>query len=188
MDKDTGVVEKPRTNGVAAAHGTIRRNTIQLLTDDIIGAAVGSMANCTLKPDGSFGMVIPGKRIPLSLRCSFLRRHQAIFTLSCEVSPPIPKRKWDEAMCLCHEYHVTQPFGRFFLQPGNAEQTQATLCFDAHLDASDGITVALLETFVVSHLSGACGFLLEPHVLKLLSPARPKKRRQAHTTMEVTHT
>jgi len=172
-------------NGKPIANGALPRNAIQLFTDDVIDAAVGAMANCTRKPDGSYGMVIPGKTNGMSLHVSFRRRHQSIFTLSCEVSPPIPMRKLPEALCLCHEYVVTQPFGRFFLQPVNADQTQATLCFDAHLDVSDGISVAFLETFVISHLCGACGFLLEPPVLKLLSHDRSKKRRRA--TREATN-
>jgi hypothetical protein len=172
---------------LTAGNGTIPHNTIQPLTDNLIEAALGSMANCTRQPDGSFSAVIPSTTIPAVLHCSFLRRHQKIFTLSCQVSPPIPKRKWGEGMCLCHEYHVTQPFGRFFLQPSNTDEPQATLCFDAHLDASDGVTMAFLQTFIISHLCGACGFLLQPPVLKLLSPPRPRKRRQPHATREVLH-
>jgi hypothetical protein len=175
----------PETNAhdtfpLTAGNGAIPHNTIQPLTDNLIEAALGSMANCTRKPDGSFSAVIPSSTIPASLHCSFLRRHQTIFTLSCEVSPSIPKRKWGEGIYLCHEYHVTQPFGRFFLRPSNAEETQVTLCFDVHLDAGDGVTVAFLRTFIISHLCGACAFLTEPHVQKLLVSTHTTKQRKTN--------
>jgi hypothetical protein len=180
MANDTVLVEKATTNGAAAGNGSIPLNTIEPFTEDLIAAALDGWENCTRKPDGSFSAVIPSSTIPGSLHCSFLKRNHSVFTISCEVSPPIPKRKWPEALYLCHEYHATQLFGRFFLRPSTTEETQATLCFDAHLDAGDGVSVAFLRTFIISHVACACGFLLESSVQKLLSPARPKKRAKTN--------
>jgi hypothetical protein len=162
-----------------AANGTTPNNAIQPFRDNLIEEALVSLPlQHGRDPDNDLCLAIPGKDIPFDMLCWFLTdaHYPQIFTLHCQVYPPIPKSKWTDAVFLCNEYATQYRFGRFQLRV-SAEASEATLCFVSQLDLSDGTTVAFLKTFIMSHISSACGFLGEPHVQKLLVPASPRKRR-----------
>jgi hypothetical protein len=184
----------PETNAqdtlpLTSGNGATPHNAIQPFRDSIIEEALASLPlQFGRDSDNDLCLAIPGKKIPFGMLCWFLidEHYPQIFTLHCQVCPPIPKSTWTKAVFLCNEYATQYRFGRFQLRI-RAEASEATLCFVSQLDLSDGTTVAFLKTFIMSHISSACGFLGEPHVQKLLVPTRSKKRRHSHSTKEVLH-
>jgi hypothetical protein len=188
MQEDTMVVEKLGTNETdEVVSETLPHNALESFTPDLLEDALRSLGmNYMRDQDGDLCTFIPGDSLSCHAMCWFVidDQYPHIFTLYCRVFPPIPQRKWQDALLACNEYNMRYRFGRFYLsiKPGQAE---ATLCFMAQLDLSDGTTVAFLKTFILSHLANACDFLGDSQLQKRLFLAPSRKRSSKATPKEV---
>jgi hypothetical protein len=185
------VVESLGTNHAdEVVSAAIPHNALESFSPGLLEEALNSIGlNYLRDQDGDFCTIIPSDSISSHAVCWFLidDEYPQIFTLYCRVSPRIPKRRWQDALLACNEYHTHYRFGRFQLSITEG-QTDATLCFVAQLDLSDGTTAAFLKTFILSHISSACAFLGEPHVHKRFFLAPSRKRSSKATPKEVEYT
>jgi hypothetical protein len=158
------------TEGSAQAHEipNLPPSEIQPLTQDLIEAALDALdLDWERDENNDLFVVIQGENDPVEMGCWFLTNENHLFSLHCLVFPPIPKSKFLDAVLLCNEYALQKPFGRFQVRI-KAEEEEATLWFDAHLDLCNGTTAAFLQTFIDSHLSSADAFLSGASVQQLL--------------------
>jgi hypothetical protein len=190
MEGNGVVVEKLGTNHADEVVSTaMPHNAIQSLSPALLEETLRSSGvNYLRDQDGDLCTLITGEGTPCHAMCWFLidDHYPQIFKLYCQVSPPIPQSKWQDALLACNEYHTQYRFGRFHLSI-KAGQKEASLYFVSQLDLSDGTTAAFLEKFILTHLTSACAFLGKPQIHQCLFPAQSRKRSSKTTSKEVTH-
>jgi hypothetical protein len=106
--------------------------------------------------DGNLTLKIPSDGGECDLLCWFQVTAE-FFYLVCTLSPSITQRQWPNAVAVCNAYHRYSILGRAVLNIREGQQ-EASLCFEAAIDCSDGVSEAFLQNFIVTHLASACFF------------------------------
>jgi hypothetical protein len=102
------------------------------------------------------------------------------------VALSVPQEKWGHALLLSNAYNEQCRVGKAYLQIKEGE-SHAQLYFESVTDLSDGVTDSSLQRFIMLSLYAAHVFFEKCGMEKLFVATRSKKRRQPHTTREVTH-
>jgi hypothetical protein len=134
--------------------------------------------------DGDLYTRIPGGSSDAYLQVWFLREGESamIFRLSCLVQPPVQSQNVAEAFAACQAFHETFRFGRLFLQAGEGQRS-LNFRFEGQLDVTGGISGALLETYIRSHVASVCAFLAQARRdTHLFDEPPPKRRRKQGST------
>jgi hypothetical protein len=133
--------------------------------------------------------VFSGEGLPGKMICWYLieGEDKDVLRLLCTIARTIPQAQLGDALLTANEYHGRCRFGRCYLQ-FTKDSTEAKAYYESIVDLSEGVTDAYLQRFIMLSLFAAHVFFEVIHKAKLFAPARSKKRRQAHTTKEVTHT
>lgn len=133
--------------------------------------------------------VFEGEGLPGDMICWYLIEGEDNDSLRLfgTVTLSVPQEKWGHALLLSNAYDEQCRVGKTYLRIKEG-QTDAQLYFESVIDLSDGVTDSYLQRFIMLSLYAAHVFFEKTRMEKLLIPTRSKKRRQAHTTREVTHT
>ena len=86
----------------------------------------------------------------------------------------IPVEKWPDALEVCNTYNKNYRFGRLLLYVAEG-QKEAKLYLEGQIDITEGISEALLQSFIATHL--ACAFFSKDPFHKV-TLRRPKPRRK----------
>jgi|SRR6516162_583036 hypothetical protein len=139
--------------------------------------------------DDDIYSLFEGEGLPGDMICWYLIEGEDNdkLRLFCTVALSVPQEKWGHALLLSNAYNAQCRVGNTYLRIKEGEP-EAQLYFDACLDLPDGVTDSTLQRFLMLSLYAAHVFFEKCGAQNLFVPTRSKKRRQAHTTREVTHT
>jgi Putative bacterial sensory transduction regulator len=138
-------------------------NCCEPLTDELIQRALDRIGlpyryDC----DGDLYIRIPGGSLEAYLQCWFLIEGETcrLFRLSCLVQPPIPWQNVTDALAACQAFHETFRFGRLLLHADEGRRA-CNFRFEGQIDVTPGISDALLETYIRSHVASVLAFLAQ---------------------------